>query len=151
MRCAACGSDELRAGSTDWRLEIAGIHFTAGLRAKICPDCGESYVDSSELERFELLAARWLADDGARSGDAFRFMRKALGLRAVELAELLDSSPETISRWEHGKLQPVDARAFALLGAMAADRLAGHNDTRSRLEALRSPSKVPNTVSLEVA
>jgi len=101
-------------------------------------------------QRFELLAARWLADDGARSAEAFRFMRKALGLQAVALAELLDSTPETISRWEHGK-RPVDARAFALLGVMVADRIAGRNDTRARLEALRSPSKVPHTVTLEVA
>jgi hypothetical protein len=38
---------------------------------------------------FELAVAERLASLGLRTGAAFKFMRKALGLRAVDLAELL--------------------------------------------------------------
>jgi len=31
--------------------------------------------------------------------------RKAIGKRAVDLAQELDSTPETISRWENGKAE----------------------------------------------
>ncbi|HCF56532.1 MAG TPA: hypothetical protein DFS52_00855 [Myxococcales bacterium] len=34
-------------------------------------------------------------------------MRRALGLRSRDLAELLDVSPETVSRWENAT-RPVD-------------------------------------------
>jgi DNA-binding transcriptional regulator YiaG len=37
------------------------------------------------------------------SGKEIRFLRKALGLRATALAEFLDVTPETFSRWENGK------------------------------------------------
>jgi transcriptional regulator with XRE-family HTH domain len=35
------------------------------------------------------------------AGREIRFLRKALGLQAKELAEALDLTPETISRWEN--------------------------------------------------
>jgi DNA-binding transcriptional regulator YiaG len=139
----------LRAGRAEQQLEVAGVHFTAKVQAKVCRRCKERHVDRPELERLELHAAQWLADDGARSGEAFRFMRKAIGLRALELAELLDLTPETISRWENDK-QPADARSIALLGAMISDRIAGRRDTLARLEAMRSPSKTPNDVRLKL-
>lgn len=36
-------------------------------------------------------------------GEEIRFMRKAIGLKAVELASFLDVVPETLSRWENGR------------------------------------------------
>ena len=37
------------------------------------------------------------------SGKEIRFLRKAIGMKAAELARFLDVTPETISRWENGK------------------------------------------------
>ncbi len=71
----------------------------------------ETYLDWKVLAKLDLAAAQWLADAGARSPETFRFMRKTLGLRAADLAELLDVAPETVSRWERGVL-PVEHRAF---------------------------------------
>src|SRR5207302_7545532 len=44
-------------------------------------------------------------------------MRKAVGLPAVTLAELLDTSPETVSRWERG-VSHIDRAAFAILAGI---------------------------------
>lgn len=37
------------------------------------------------------------------SGREISFLRKAIGLKAVELASFLDMVPETLSRWENGR------------------------------------------------
>jgi DNA-binding transcriptional regulator YiaG len=73
-------------------------------------------VAGEALSKLELAAAAELARLGRRSGPALRFMRKALGYRAVELAAL-DVAPETLSRWETGERE-VEGRAFALVGLL---------------------------------
>lgn len=102
----------------------------------------------AELGHFELAVAEKLAGLGIRTGEAFKFMRKALGLRAVDLAELLDVAAETVSRWETGE---PEARAFALLGSIVAERLRGQEETVDRLRALRSPRKRPARVRVHAA
>jgi transcriptional regulator with XRE-family HTH domain len=74
-------------------------------------------------------------------------MRKAIGVRAVEFAELLDVTHETVSRWEHGHL-PVERRAAALLSAMVIDKLEGRTSTLDRLRALLKPEPLPALVRL---
>jgi DNA-binding transcriptional regulator YiaG len=125
------------------------VSFSARIPAMVCGACGESVITDHDLERLELHVANWLAGAGLDQGDAFRFMRKALGLRAAELAALLGVRTETVSRWETGAL-PVERRALALLGTMVADRLEGRDDTITRLEALRAPAKRPRSVRLDV-
>jgi DNA-binding transcriptional regulator YiaG len=130
---------------------VAGVTFIASLPAEGCDACGEALTDYSDLGRFELSAARWLAEAGIRTGESFKFMRHALGLRSADLAELLGVRLETVSRWETGALK-VDAHAFVLLGALVDDQLAGSERTRTRLAVLRAkPKRVPAEVRLEVA
>jgi putative zinc finger/helix-turn-helix YgiT family protein len=132
-------------------LVVAGATFVADVLADRCGACGEELIEGSDLARFELRIAQWLAGAGVRSGETLRFMRKALGLRSADLGELLGVRLETVSRWETGALK-VDAHAFALLGALVDDRLAGSERIRTRLEVLRAkPKKLPAEVRLEVA
>lgn len=50
----------------------------------------------------------------------FRAMRRAAGITARGLADLLGVAPETVSHWERGRL-PVPRMAFALLRMLALD------------------------------
>lgn len=151
-RCVQCGNPKPKRGTVVQELDAAGVQFAASVPALVCGRCGESYVEAKDLSRLELTAARWLADMGQRRPDVFRFMRKALGFRGVDLAALLDVTPETISRWENGAL-PVERRAFALLGDLVAERLEGREATMARLRALREPPELPRRgrVRLDVA
>ena len=118
------------------------------LRTMSCARSGRFLLSGTSLllERINLWVADELAGAGLASGEAFRFMRKALGLKATDLSELVYTTPETISRWETGKLDPIDPNALALLGALVADRIHGRETLRDRLRALRSPRRVENTV-----
>ena len=86
---------------------------------------------------------------GESSGEVMRFMRKAAGLRALELAELLGVTPETVSRWETGK-QPLEHRAMAILGSIVVERYEGRNSTLENLKALRNPRKLGRKIELSL-
>jgi len=133
---------ELVTAIGEERIDAGGVTFAGDVPHEACSTCGERYLAAGDLERLELAAAVELARIGRRTGSALRFMRKALGFRAKELAELLGVAPETFSRWETGDREP-DAHAFALVGGLAADRLEGSERTASVKDPVRAPSGVP--------
>jgi putative zinc finger/helix-turn-helix YgiT family protein len=141
--CAECKCRRVRKGVVEESLTVGGVTFKAALPASICRGCGTDYVSLDDLARFELAVGAWLGDHGVRTPETFRFMRKALGLKAADLAALLDLTPETISRWENGK-GTIDLGAFALLGKLIADQIAGTDDTITLLRTIRTPGKPPS-------
>jgi hypothetical protein len=64
-------------------------------------------------------------------------MRKAIGLPAREVAHLLSTTPETVSRWEKGA-RAVDTCAWTTLASLVLDELEGRHDVRDRLLALKT-------------
>lgn len=148
-RCTEYGG-ELEKKTTTERRKVAGQTFTAELPAEGCKACSETYVDASALEAYELAIARALATSGANSGEAFRFQRKALGLRASDLAELLGVAAETMSRWETGQRE-VNRGALVTLGSLVLDRCEGRATTLDRLRTLRQAPRLAKVVTLHVA
>lgn len=146
-RCPVCKSGRLRKRETTERLSTCGHTFSARLETLECSACGERLASAANLERFELRVAVELARAGLASGEAMRFMRKTLGLQALELAELLRVTPETVSRWETGK-QPMDHRAMAVMGALVIERFEGRSAMHDTLRALLSPRRLRRSVEL---
>jgi putative zinc finger/helix-turn-helix YgiT family protein len=146
-RCYSCKGEALTAATAELELAIAGRTFQTTVAAIRCTGCGEQTIPGLALGAFELDVAGELARHGEVSAEAFKFMRKAIGMRAVEFAGLLDVTHETVSRWEHGHL-PVERRAAALLSAMVLDRLEGCTTTLDRLKALLKPDPLPPLVRL---
>jgi DNA-binding XRE family transcriptional regulator len=110
-----------------------------------CSNCGESTVHFRDLQAFALAVSLVFARRGSVAPDALKYMRKTLGLTAVEFGDLLGLRPETISRIENGRI-PADRRTVALLGALVEDEAAGKSATRARLLALRRPKKAAKVV-----
>ena len=148
-RCFACQHAALRPATHPDTLEVDGLTFTAELPAWLCTHCGEVYVAGDGISQFEKAVAAKLADLGRLSGEAFRFMRKALGLRATDLATMLDVTPETISHWETTK-RAIPRATWALLGALCADATEGRSATRDRLQAARTPAHPRTPIRLAV-
>jgi len=150
-RCVECKSGRIRKGEVQEELNVNGVLFTAKLPALVCRACGNNYVTHETLGRFELAVADWLGQHGVRTAEAFRFMRKSLGLKATEVAELFDVTPETISRWENGH-GSVDVGAFAVLGELVSERLNGTQRTLIRLHAVKKNlgKRLAKTVALEL-
>ena len=147
-RCAQCSSTKLAKVEETEEVHVGKWTFTATLPATRCTSCGETYINGEVLCRFEGYAARKLAELGIREGAAFRFMRKTLGMRAADLAELLSVTPETVSRWENDKNE-VDLAAFTTLGSLIVDKLEGRTTTLDSLRAVHERTK-PKSRSIRV-
>lgn len=147
-RCNRCGGHVV-AKTVEASREVAGHRFVAGLPARQCKACNEISYDAFVLERFDLHVANRLVESGVGTGSAFRFLRKALGFRALDLAELLDVSTETLSRWETEK-RPVDRGALTVLAACVRDALAGRTETLDTMRALRTPRTLGKRVQLDL-
>src|SRR5690349_4794833 len=98
-RCSECRKGEYRPAMIPDSIEVSGHVFRAELPGVRCDECGEVAIDGPSIERFELMAAAHLARSGQVNGPILRFQRKAIGLGAKDLAELLGVAPETVSRW----------------------------------------------------
>jgi putative zinc finger/helix-turn-helix YgiT family protein len=148
-RCIECAREHLVETTELEKLIVAGRTFTADVPALRCQGCRKSYLDGPAVEAFELAVARELATQGPASGETFRFMRKTVGMRAADLAELLDVTPETISRWETGKLDVARA-AWATLADIVVEQSEGRSRMLDRLRSLREPKKLAKAVRLEL-
>lgn len=146
-RCFNCKSTELVAAEHEDRIEVAGHKFTRSIPTLRCLKCGEETMKGTDIEAFELEVSAELARHGELPADAFRYLRRTLGMKAADLAELLDVTPETVSRWENAK-QAIERRAAALLSSMVLDKLEGRTSTLDRLKALKEPSPLPKLVRL---
>lgn len=144
--CPNCGGKTTKT-TAPATVKVGSHTFSSPLPAIKCPRCDEHFFAAADLERLELLAASAFVRAGESSGEVLRFMRKALNLRAAELAELLDVTPETMSRWETGK-QSLDRRAMAVVGALVVERVSGRSDLVMHLQALRNPRKLARKIAL---
>jgi DNA-binding XRE family transcriptional regulator len=123
------------------------VPFERKIRVQKCSKCGEVYLSAGALGDFELSAALALARAGVRKPKALKFMRKAAGLRATDLGELLGLTAEHLSRIENGKVPP-DKRTVALIAAILEDKAAGTTRTVDQLRAIDRPRKLKGKVRL---
>lgn len=149
-RCVQCGKMAVRRSPVRLERRVAERMLITTVAGSRCGACGEDYVGARDVERFELVAARTLAEAGEGSGEAFKLMRKALGLRGSDLAKLLGVAAETISRWENGK-HAVERATLAVMAALLADRLEGSTRTQDALHAMARPRRLGKRVALRVA
>jgi len=91
-------------------------HFGIELEAQgdLCTHCGEFLIHHAELGRLEREISRAIVARGIRTGREFQFVRKELGITAVDVAAMFDVRPETVSRWERGEIDLPRLAAFVL-------------------------------------
>ncbi len=101
--------------------KIAGRTYHVEVPVHVDTD-GEEIIKAQDLTRADLSIAAVIAGEGPVLGETFSWMRRALGLQARQLAELLDVRPESVSRWERGE-RPMDRAAWLLLAGVVLDRV----------------------------
>jgi len=141
-RCVRCGGSELPDVDHVLPMTIAGQKFEFADLMQVCANCSETYLEPGTLARFEKRAALELARVGAQTPEAVRFMRRALGLRGQDFAELIGQTAENISRVENGKIPP-DLRTVTILGSLLEDQENGSTATLDKLRALRGRKRAP--------
>src|SRR2546421_3423427 len=148
-KCPKCGKTAFEPATYAARRDVDGRRFTGDVPARKCTSCGELLISGPGLGVFERAITLELARAGGLGPEGFRWLRKAAGLKAVRLAELLDLTPMQVSRWENGR-KPLERRAVALVSALALEQLEGKAATLAVLEALADSKKRPKSVRFHV-
>lgn len=151
-RCTLC-KKPLRSATTDYPLNVGDKTVTVKIPAQRCTGCGDVFTSFDDMQRAALAVAEAVILSGQRTGASFRFLRKTLGLRANELAEKLDTTPETVSRWERGK-RPLDMRTWTSLAFLLVGAINRHSRSREQLDAAavfdaaKKPTPLPLRIKL---
>lgn len=111
MKCWNCGGKLSRKGYTHVT-KLAGLTVEDSSGSVLtCESCGEQSISTQEMGGYERRAARLVMVEAAgATGAAMKFARKALGLKQVELARILQRNEQQISRDENSDLLPMDLR-----------------------------------------
>jgi hypothetical protein len=88
--------------------------------------------------------------EGPPSAAGFVFIRRALGLTAARLGELLGVRAETISRWEN-EVAAFDRTDWLALGDLALERAGRPPAALARMEALADGKQPPKQIRVELA
>lgn len=155
--CPSCRSKRLQSVQRDesvhlsfsYRRSPRTLTYVAKVPAIRCWACGDCFDEGAARERFELQVARAAMGLGVTAGGILRYARKALGLKASELADILGVTVETISHWENDRTE-ISRFAWVAIGDLVADRIAGATSTRDRLAAFRHPKLPSGRVKLSV-
>lgn len=115
-KCAAPVSGWQRLPSHQYEIGGARVELVDSALQVAC-ECGERGVIIPNL--FGLIAAVAIAraqNPVKLNGREIRFLRKTLEMPAKALAEMLEVSPETVSRWETDKqpISPTNERIFRM-------------------------------------
>jgi len=85
-----------------------------------CPTCGEYEVAIPQIEDLHRVIAHAVIRKRERLTPAeIRFLRKFLGWSGADFGAYMGTTPETVSRWEHGST-PMGVTADRLLRLMIA-------------------------------
>lgn len=147
--CVSCAG-ALGASRIQQTQKIGEREFVVVVAALTCHNCAAVYLEHGSLQRAELEIGGELARHGPPSGEAFRYLRKSLEMRASSLASLLGVTPETISRWENGQ-RTVDRTAWIVLGSLVLESSNAHPGTLGRLRALRSAEPAVRETHIDVS
>ena len=147
-KCPSCGG-ALVASRKRQTQSVGGRDFVVTVAAAACRGCASVFLENASLQRAEMEIACELARHGPVSGEAFRYLRKTLALRAVVVADLLGVTPETISRWENGQ-RPVDKAAWMTLGSVVLEQASRRPETLERLRELRAHGPGARSVRIDV-
>jgi DNA-binding transcriptional regulator YiaG len=88
------------------------VLIESAFRATCDDESGTVVPDPEGLEAAAAIAR--IMEPLKLHGPEIRFLRRALRMRATDLAKFLDVRPETFSRWEHGH-EPISTNAERIL------------------------------------
>lgn len=145
--CMRCNKDRVAEFALDDTIEACGHTFTAQLPAEKCGACGEIVIQGDDIRHFEHRVAVEIAKAGLRSAEAFRLLRKSLGLEASGVAQLLDVPVEFVGYWEQGSW-PIDPRALGVVGSLVLGKHDGKTSSLDCLGVLRNPRSLGRKVRL---
>jgi putative zinc finger/helix-turn-helix YgiT family protein len=149
MTCTACGG-QMKSRRENYRYDASGLPYVTlkAVEVRRCPKCGETEVAIHAIGKLHRAIAAALIHKRARLAPAeVKYLRKYLGWSGTDFAQRMGTTPETVSRWEHGKM-PMGAAAERLLRLMVATEVPVSNYTVDVLTQVAADDRKPRPVHL---
>lgn len=99
-------------GAWEGHLTRRGIQILA--HGHRCSACGETLYDHEEIGRQERELSAALIKRGLRIGAEFACVRKTMGFRILDIANLLGLRPEVVCGWERSEVDVPRVAALEL-------------------------------------
>ncbi len=137
-----CGKEAKEHFSTlhkPYRFLDSGLSnvYLVGVKYWICPECGRQSAEIPAPEQLMNVIAKAIAmKQGLLSGAEIKFLRKRLGKRAADFAQLINKTPEHFSKLETEALdlQPSTDKLIRFIYAMLSGDEELWKTIRKRVE-----------------
>jgi putative zinc finger/helix-turn-helix YgiT family protein len=144
MTCLDCGQ-ALKVTRGPYRYNDSGLPGVVllGVEVRRCQKCGAEEVAIPRIEELHRLMAQAVIRRPHRLLPAeVKYLRKWLGWSGVDFARHMGATPETVSRWEQGRV-PMGPQADRLLRLMITTRAPVDDYTLEALTTIRekAPSR----------
>lgn len=110
MKCPECGETLRKLTHQQWHYTECGLDHVIldGVEMWACEGCKNKMPVLPHIRTLhDQIAAALAKKPGRLEGREAQFLRRYLHLRATDFAELLETTPVTVSRWERkGSLLP---------------------------------------------
>lgn len=128
--CWECGSNLQIIRGEPYHYVECGLDnvYLHGINQYRCPRCGEDGPEIPKVEELHLFIGKNIVCQEAQlTGPEIRFLRKELGLKSKEMANILSVAPETYSKWENsrGDISEVYDMQLRLLYVLNAEDRVG--------------------------
>ncbi len=108
--------------------------YLVGIRYFVCRECGKQAAEIPAAKELMRVIARAIVEkEASLSGREIRFLRKRLGKKATEFAQIVGVVPEQVSRWEN-EANPPERSADKLIRLYYC-LLSGDKKLREKLAA----------------
>lgn len=138
MNCMICGSKLKKKKVDNYHYIESGLGkiYLQGIELYTCnnPDCGEEELVIPNIEKLHDLIAHELASQKNKLlPEEIRFLRVHLGFSGADFAKIIGVSPETVSRWEKGRVNMKESteKVLRLLVLTKAGPFRNYEDLES--------------------
>ena len=124
--------------------------YLAGIDVAICKECNEKFpIIPSILDLYDKIAEAVALKPQTLVGIEVKFLRKQLGLTAVQWASFMKTDKATISRWENDH-NPIGRQSDALVRYLYFRLLEEKNDTHFHQNISGRITSVENRIDEEI-
>ncbi len=105
-KCPICAGELVVIRDQPYKYTQCGLEVVLlGITQYRCNVCNETIASIPNTEQLHTTIALGICKDNKALllPEEIKFLRKELGLKAVELARAMGVKPEAVSRWENGK------------------------------------------------
>lgn len=111
MKCLECGANTKARRSHDYQYTESGLTnvVLSGITVHMCEKCQTAYPELPAVQSLHAaIAKHFLFRREGLCGEEVRFLRKEMGIKAKDFAEMLGVTKVAVSRWENSQ-QPLAA------------------------------------------